>query len=401
MTALPGSTSDASDVLRVLLSDSPSRPRDRWRRRSAGRAALNALRGRLRNGRRHAFGYPHHAALVDFSPLERRGLFRMISNNVGDPYEENPVDSRHSKDFERALVEFFGDLFDRGANRWGCVTTGSSGAILKGLELGRERLPAAPLVFTEAAHYSVAASAHTLRMKPIQIGADECGEMDYGALAAVAQANPGPLVVLATAGTPMTEAVDRIERIRRILKDRDHYVHMDAALTGVTLALHDKWRRFIAGPHGPDSFNISGHKFFSVPTPCAMLLAQESDVRRRAVKVPYTASSHTTLEGSRDGHLPLRWWWTVHQLGGVSGLRSVSTQALHVAEYAAEQVNGIGWGAVRNPWGLTVAFKEPPDSICRSHGLARGGDGWARWIAMPGRTRSHVDALVRDLRQAA
>ena len=96
--------------LRTLLSEPPSRLRDRWRRRRASWAALNALRGRLRSGKRHAFGYPHHAALVDFAPLERRGLFRMISNNVGDPYEENPVDSRHTKDFERALVEFFGDV---------------------------------------------------------------------------------------------------------------------------------------------------------------------------------------------------------------------------------------------------------------------------------------------------
>jgi len=392
--------------LRTLLSEPPSKLRDRWRRRRASWAALSALRARLRSGKRHAFGYPHHEALVDFAPLERLGLFRMISNNVGDPYEENPVDSRHTKDFERSLVEFFGDVFGRpSADLWGCVTTGSTGAIMKGLELGRERLPDAPLIYTDAAHYSVAAIAHTLRVRPIQIGTDESGEMDYTALAAVARANPGPLLVLATAGTPMTEAVDNVGLIRRILGDTDAsggrhvYVHMDAALTGITLALHDEWRPLVTGPDAPDSMNISGHKFFSVPTPCAMLLAHRPDVRRRAVRVAYTASSHTTLEGSRDGHLPLRWWWTVHKLGGAAGLRAVSSAALTVAEYAERQLNEIGWTAIRNPWGLTVAFKEPSEVIRRRHGLAIGGDGWARWIAMPGRTCSDVDALVSDLRR--
>jgi histidine decarboxylase len=201
----------------------------------------------------------------------------------------------------------------------------------------------------------------------------------------------------------MTEAVDNVGLIRRILGDTDAsggrhvYVHMDAALTGITLALHDEWRPLVAGPDAPDSMNISGHKFFSVPTPCAMLLAHRPDVRRRAVRVAYTASSHTTLEGSRDGHLPLRWWWTVHKLGGASGLRAVSAAALEVAEYAVERMNAIGWGATRNPWGLTVAFKEPSEPIRRRHGLAVSGDGWARWIAMPGRTCADVDALIRDL----
>ena len=163
---------------------------------------------------------------------------------------------------------------------------------------------------------------------------------------------------------------------------------MDAALTGVTLALHDKWRRFIAGPDGPDSMNISGHKFFSVPTPCAMLLAHERDVRRRAVKVPYTASSHTTLEGSRDGHLPLRWWWTVHKLGG--RLRAACSVVRRADTWRstrrASQRDRLDCNT--NPWGLTVAFKEPSEVIRRRHGLAIGGDGWARWIAMPGRTCS-------------
>src|SRR5919112_6346533 len=118
--------------VRRLLGEPAPRLRDRWRRWRTSATALDSLRGSLRTGQRHAFGYPHHAALVNFAPLERRGLFQMIANNVGDPYEENPVDSRHTKDFERALVEFFADVFGRpSADLWGCVTTGSTGAIMK------------------------------------------------------------------------------------------------------------------------------------------------------------------------------------------------------------------------------------------------------------------------------
>ena len=61
----------------------------------------------------------------------------------------------------------------------------------------------------------------------------------------------------------MTEAVDNVGLIRRILGDTDAsggrhvYVHMDAALTGITLALHDEWRPLVTGPDAPDSIATS------------------------------------------------------------------------------------------------------------------------------------------------
>jgi histidine decarboxylase len=303
------------------------------------------------------------------------------------------------------VLAFFADLFDRPSGdlpdgrprRWGCITTGSTGAIRHGLRLGRDRLGTGVMVYTDAAHYSVPKAGHLLRMPAVRIGTDPSGEMNYAELDDLAAEMPGPMVVLATAGTAMTEAVDDVAAIRSVLAARPHYIHMDAALTGPTLAVHDQWRHLVAGDHPPDSISFSAHKFLGVPQPCGVLLADRGDAFFWQQHVPYIDADDTTDEGSRAGQLALYLWWTIHQLRGAPGIRRVSDQALDVAAYAADQIAAAGWGGHRHPWGLTVAFKQPSPEMCRAYGLAVSGTGWARWLAMPGRTRRDVDHFVHAL----
>lgn len=379
------------------------------RRHRRGRAALDMIVDRVETGRGRAFGFPHHGPLVDFRPLERRGLGTVMLNNIGDPYTAS-AEPRHVKEMEVAVVDALADWFGRPRDdRWGCITTGSTGAIRHGIRLGRDRYPRAPLVYTDTAHYCVPKIAHTLRMEPVRIGTDRSGEMDYRSLADAVRGRRGPVVVLATAGTAMTEAVDRVTRIRAVLPGRPVYVHMDAALSGPVLAADPRWRTLVGAvrvggrPVGadPDSLSFSGHKFLGLPAPTGVLLARASDATRWQQFVPYIAAHDTTDDGSRDGRLALLWWWALHQLGGTAGLAAVARRAVAVAEYAAGELTAAGWDAVRAPWGLTVAFKEPPQEVLRRFGLAVSGDGWARWLAMPGRGQGDVDALVVALRRYA
>jgi len=373
------------------------------RRAHRARVGLDLVAERMLSGEHAAFGYPNAGAPVSWAPVVRRGLFHRLINNIGDPWVPT-AEPRNVKDMETAVIDQLSVMFGRPTHDhggWGCVTTGSTDAILHAVMLGRDRLPGAPLIYTEATHYCAPKVAHVLGVPALRIGTDAAGEMDYDHLARVARGR-GPLLVFATAGTAFTEAVDQVATIRQVLADRDHYIHLDAALTGPNLALSPPWRHLVAGGReegGPDSVSFSGHKMWSMPRPSAVLLAHQHDAYRWRQDVPYIASMDTTIDGSRDGQLAVMWWYLLARLGG-DGLRAVFDKALGVARFCEDRLGELGLAPHRAPWGMTVMFKEPSEAVVRRFGLARDGAGWARWLAMPNRGRDDVLDLVHALCQA-
>ena len=81
---------------------------------------------------------------------------------------------------------------------------------------------------------------------------------------------------MANVGTTMRGAVDDIPRIRDILREQtvtNHYIHADAALSGMILP-------FVKNPQpygfdaGVDSISVSGHKLIGAPLPCGVVLTR-------------------------------------------------------------------------------------------------------------------------------
>ena len=74
----------------------------------------------------------------------------------------------------------------------------------------------------------------------------------------------------------MTEAVDDVTTIRRVLADvsiRRAYIHSDAALSGLPLALMAPGcRPGFDLADGADSISVSGHKFLGSPIPCGVVI---------------------------------------------------------------------------------------------------------------------------------
>ena len=96
----------------------------------------------------------------------------------------------------------------------------------------------------EAAHYSVGKAVDLLRHAVRRRSAPtRTGEMDYDDLAdQLDRHRDRPAIVVATIGTTMTEAVDDVRRISGVLDAPAHrrrFVHADAALAGIPLALLD------------------------------------------------------------------------------------------------------------------------------------------------------------------
>ena len=342
-------------------------------------------------------GFPGWSAPL---PAVVNAFFAYELNNYGDP-DVDPVFGWHTKDLERELVQELADLFGAAPHhRWGYVTTGGGEGVLAGLWEARRRHPGARVYHSTAAHASVARAADLLRMEAVAVPADPRGEMDYAALEHLTRGRPA--VVLATVGTTLTEAVDDVPRIRAALHRAGasgRYVHADAALAGLPLALTS------AGPppfgligDGADSVSISGHKFLGVPFPCGVFLARNGP--GTPAQAEPVCGAPDALSSSRNGHAALIIWYLMRRHGR-DGLRDLAARGQDTAEYAERALTAAGWPAWRaHPRARTVVFATPPRPVTRSWPMPSVG-GLSHIVCTPGVTRARIDHFIAAVAEAA
>ncbi len=361
-------------------------------------SSLAALEAALAAGLRHKAGFPG-ADDIDYSPLWR--FFRYELNNIGDPYDD-PVFSHHTKPFEREAIEFFADLLHAPVgDRWGYITTGSSECLQYGLLRARRFYPNGLAYFSTSAHYKVPRILEDLRIRAVAVPATALGEISYPDLrAAIARHSGQPAIVVATAGTTMTEAVDDVEAITELLDDLgviDRYIHVDAALSGIPLSLMPVDDRpsfdFTAGA---DSVGFSLHKFLATRMPGGLVVTRHSAAPGIRLRVPYTGAADTTITCSRSGHMALMAWYAVRTLG-VDGLRDRAEHARTAAAYLEQRLTEMAWPAWRHPHATTVVLKTPPHRVASRWQLATVRDGWSHYICLPGRGRDQIDEFLADL----
>jgi histidine decarboxylase len=261
------------------------------------------------------------------------------------------------------------------------------------------------VVYTSAAaHYSVAKGARLLRLPLVTVATDATGRMDLSDFRHALEARRHrPALVVATAGTTMTEAVDDVGSIVAIcerLGVRQRRVHVDAALSGLPLALLPEEQRprfdFVSGA---TSMAVSGHKFLGTLMPCGVLVyAGTPSSRSGASDIAYTGTADSTIVSSRSGHTPLLLWWALITLG-VDGLRRRAEASRELARYTYERLCEQGWPARLNPHAFTVALAPPPAPVLEKWVLASDGDV-AHIICMPGIERDQIDEFLSDLREA-
>jgi histidine decarboxylase len=213
-------------------------------------------------------GFP---ATLDLDYGRLLPFFNTFLNNLGDPFVESAY-PRHTKHLEREVLAWFAALLRAPASWWGVTTSGGTEGIEYGLVHARHRHPDVLVIHSAAAHYSVEKIARHLGLPAIPIRAGRKGELDLADLRDTIRTHRHrPLVIVATIGTTMTEAVDSIADIRAALHDyavNRAWVHADAALSGLPLALLPPGSRPAFDlADGADSISISAHKFLGMPFP--------------------------------------------------------------------------------------------------------------------------------------
>jgi histidine decarboxylase len=359
---------------------------------------LDALRRRLEQARPFNIGFP---GATDFDYTALSDFFaEHLLNNVGDPNVDG-VAVNHTKAMEREVVGFVADLTRAHPHdRWGYVTSGGSEGNLYALHLARNLLPQAVAYYSDAVHYSIEKSVRLVGMDAVRVRADRWGEIDYHDLTTqLDRRRHRPAIVVATVGTTMTEAVDDVRRISAILNNlaiRDRFIHADAALAGIPLALlPPEDRPGFDFADGADSISISGHKYLGAPTPCGIVVVRATHRDRVARTVEYTATPDATISGSRSGHAPLVLWYAI-RTHGLEGLTRRAQQARQLAAYTKTRLDDLGWVNYRHDHAFTVVLKTPPEPVLRKWVLATH-NGWSHVITMPGITIDTINAFLKDL----
>ncbi|PMR58823.1 histidine decarboxylase [Verrucosispora sp. ts21] len=342
-----------------------------------------------------SIGYPGATDLDHTAVMARLG--NRLWNNIGDPHDTGGV--AHTRILEQAVIAWIADLLGMPTDdRWGYVTTGGTEGNLSALHTAYRRWPTARIYYSTAAHYSIPKIVDMLGAYKAVVDAGPDGEMDYEHLAAqLRRRRRWPAIVVATAGTTMTEAVDDTTRIRAILTEYDMagHLHVDAALVGIPLALDGRLR--LDDTSGIGSIAISGHKFLGTPTPCGVVLIRDS-ARKPSIRIAYTGTADTTVTGSRCG-LAAALLWHAIATHGREGHRWRAAEARRLAGYAVDQIRAAGWPAWRHQHAFTVVLPTPPEPV-RIKWLLATHDSTSHIVCMPGITKGQIDALAADITTA-
>ncbi len=225
--------------------------------------------------------------------------------------------------------------------------------------------------------------------------------MDYDDLAVhVARHRTRPAIVVATCGTPLTEAVDDLAAITAVLDTAGvpgRYLHVDAAHAGIPTALRDPADRpRFDFADGADSISLDGHPFVGSPSPTGIVVVKTRR-RRRALTLLHAATSEAST-GRRQDYGALLWWHALSSYG-VDGLREHVDQARALAEYTRQRLTDIGWEAWRNPHAMTVMFKTSLAQNLPTWAMPISA-GWSHIVCLPGTTRTHIDELLSELIEA-
>ena len=174
----------------------------------------------------------------------------------------------------------------------------------------------------------------------------------------------------------------------------EHYIHADAALSGMILPHVDDPQPF-GFDAGIGSISISGHKLIGAPLPCGIVLTRRHLVETLGRAVELVGVNDTTLSGSRNGLTPLMIWYAINRRGE-DGWRETVRGMLDTADYAVEQFNEQGIKRLAAPQLPHRGVRPPRRGKFSSRWQIAPEGEVAHIITMPHVDRDMIDRLVRD-----
>ncbi len=280
---------------------------------------------------------------------------------------------------ESNVIRWFSSIVGYPAAAGGFLSSGGSLANFTAVVTARrDRLPPdfldGTIYASDQVHHSAVKAAmlagfpvESVRMLPTDAGFRLAPAALEEAVERDRRAGRRPFLVVASAGTTNTGAVDDLAAISRIARREGLWLHVDAAYGGF-FALTDRGRERLAGIERADSVTLDPHKGLFLPYGTGCLLARDRLALRRAHHLPadYMPSlqeapdlvdfSEISPELSRSFR-GLRVWLPL-KLHGSEVFRAALDEKLDLAEWAAAALRRIeGVEIVAEPQLSIVAFR--------------------------------------------
>ena len=311
----------------------------------------------------------------------------MLSDMLASAMNTNAGGFEQSSAYvEKQVIDWFKEVFGFPADATGLLVTSGSAANLTCLTVGRDAilgtvdeglasLGAMPCVYTsEQVHNSVDKSMGVLglgRSSLRKVKTHDDYSMDTGYLRELIKADRArgarPIMVVATAGTVATGAIDDIDTIADICEEEKLWMHLDGAF-GAMAALSDELRPLVKGLNRADSIAFDLHKWMSVnfDAACVIVRNAEKHMQSFAVQGSYLAAlpggvavggylfSDLGIDLSR-GFRALKAWMSIKSYGFDKYARMVEKNVAQ-AKYLA--------GLVENESALELVAPVPLNVVC-------------------------------------
>lgn len=263
---------------------------------------------------------------------------------------------------ELLVLDWFRDWLGMPLGTGGLLTSGGSGATLTATIAARHHVVgddatriARLVVYTsDQAHSAVARAAWIAGIPKAQVRAlpvDGAFRLRVDALADALRDDRAngllPLMVVASAGTTNTGAVDPMHAIADLCARESVWMHVDAAYGGFAV-LTERGARTLDGIARADSIALDPHKWLFVPFECGCLLVREPDRLKAAFQIlpdylhdvaPAEAAVNFADYGEQLTRYSraLKVWLSVRYFG-VAALRAAIDRGIDLASHAERLV---------------------------------------------------------------
>lgn len=283
---------------------------------------------------------------------------------------------------EANVVRWFCDITGLPAGAGGFLTSGGSLANFSAIVTARrERLPEnflnGIIYASDQVHHSVVKAA-ALAGFPLanvrRVATDDEFRISIDALrqAIIADRRAGshPFLLVASAGTTNTGAVDDLNTLADLAAEENLWLHADGAYGGFFI-LTARGKRRLAGLDRADSLTLDPHKGLFLPYGTGCLLVRDKNTLRRVHS--FQADYMSVLDDANEmvdfceispelsrGFRGLRAWLPI-KMHGLGVFRDALDGKLDIAEWAAGELRG--WGEVdmvAEPMLSTLAFRWRP-----------------------------------------
>ncbi|MGH8979403.1 MAG: pyridoxal phosphate-dependent decarboxylase family protein [Acidimicrobiales bacterium] len=232
----------------------------------------------------------------------------------------------------------------------GVLTSGGSMANLTGLAAARHATGPGVVYLSDQAHASIARDLGAIGCVPEDIrllGTDEQYRMPVEVLSeairADRRAGRRPAIVIATAGTTNTGAVDPLPELADLCAREDLWFHVDGAY-GAPGALCEKGRRLLSGIERADSLVLDPHKWLFQPYDVGSLFVRRQGALEAAFSMTPEYLADTTARArevdmrNRGLELTRRARaikvWLTFQIYGLEAIRGAIARGIELAEHA-------------------------------------------------------------------